>query len=473
MQLGELFFSLGFKTKGIAESQNYQKQITQTQSSAIGLSNALSKIGENVSAVAKKNTAFISMLTSMKAKVTAAASALVYFTKRASDAAIQIDKMSTMTGLSPDTLQRLSDVAAQTGSNINDIASAVRHLQTESVNIALGRGGNVGLFQYLGIDPHQDPLKIIDQMAAKLRTMPTALGNTLAREMGFSDDLIYMLKNRGNAMPLASQTLVNDRELKRLKEFGFYFAKVWEQSKRVLEKFAAFMTPITTSILRIFDGLGSSFAIVMPKMSTFFESLKKYLPLIVMIGTALFAAFAPVTATVIALILVMEDLLGFFAGKDSIFGRMLSYMTDFKKLLGGIVDMYFAIRKMFSKDDEEKKSLDEEKEQWKKNIGEFIDNSNPMKMLDDISPGLGDKASKAYDQTIDFLKNTGKSVIKALPNGETVLKNMGVSTEKPKTEVINNNSVTINVDGSRSPEETAETIKRELSDAAYQWVPTV
>ncbi|MEI6420626.1 MAG: hypothetical protein WCP55_00285, partial [Lentisphaerota bacterium] len=293
MQLGELFFSLGFKNTGITDAKNFENSINASHEASVVLNNtfinmtelletmavkmgavtleeihqkkaaqelldtktktALADTNHNIAGTKKigilqtltnKTGNYLKAMMSTKVQVTAAASALVYFTKRAADAAIQIDKISSSSGLSPDTVQRLSEMAKTTGGDINDVTSALRHLQTEATNIALGRGGNIGVFQYLGVDPQGDPMKVLDQLMRKLNSMPVALRNTMAAELGFTDDLMYMWRNMGNVAPARPETLLTDKELKRLKDFGFYFNKIWEQSKRVLEKFGAVLTPI-------------------------------------------------------------------------------------------------------------------------------------------------------------------------------------------------------------------------------------
>jgi hypothetical protein len=528
MQLGELFFSLGFKNTGIADAKNFENSINASHEASVVLNNtfinmtelletmavkmgavtleeihqkkaanelldtknktALADTNHNIAGTKKigilqtlttKTGNYLKAMMSTKVQVTAATSALVYFTKKAADAAIQIDKIASSSGLSPETVQRLSEMAKTTGGDINDITSALRHLQTEATNIALGRGGNIGVFQYLGVDPQGDPMKVLDQLMRKLNSMPVALRNTMAAELGFTDDLMYMWRNMGNVAPARPETLLTDKELKRLKDFGFYFNKIWEQSKRVLEKFGAVLTPIATSILRMFDSLGTSFSIVMNKMGPFFDMLKKHAPALIIIAGALLVAFAPLTASLIVLAAVFEDLMGFMAGKDSLFGRMIDYLTDANGMLKDMIHWYIQLRKAMTLgnydkywDEQEKKML-EGSEQFLERKKKEAEGTTPESEMEKTLPGMKEK----FDNTnLENMNKKFKGMLEGLlniytpktPEMGTNLKSRLSGAEQSSTATTNNNNVTININESNTPRDTANEVQNVLSDTFFQ-----
>lgn len=376
MQLGELFFSLGFTSSGNSELKGFESAVEGSQSAVVMLSETMSKLimlveemavkmgaisrdelnhikdleregretRETAEAEKKSNSAKkdkMGILATLKSKMVdyfgslaagrlqllGLTSALVAFTKKASDAAVHVDKISALTGLSTDSVQRLGDMATRTGGSLDDIAGAVSNFQKQSIDIQLGRGGNIGVFQFLGIDPHQDPLKILDQLAVKLKTMPKALGVNMARDLGLSDDLIYMLMNRDNLAPANPETFLTEVEVKRLKDFNFYFNRVFEQGKRVLQKFAAILAPIAERVVYFFDRIGLMFADLTNKMQPFMAEIQKYMPLVTVMAAILFAAFFPLQAALLAVALVMEDLWAFVRGDDSMLGRMLDWLS--------------------------------------------------------------------------------------------------------------------------------------------------
>jgi len=377
MQLGELFVSLGFKSKGTTEINVFNSAVGASKESVDLLSAAMEKMiflleemavtsgaitreqltkiklkekeakaidqteksekKDNktkrdkvgiLSTVNKKMRDYWGNLATARLQLIGGTSALVYFTKKASDAAVHIDRIATLTGLSTGKIQELGDMAAQSGGSVDDIAGAVANFQKQSVDIMLGRGGNIGVFQFLGIDPHQDPLKILDQLSIKLKTMPRALGVTMAKDLGLSEELIYMLMNKENIKPADPQTFVTERELKRLKDFNFYFNRVFEQGKRVMMKFAAALTPITRLVVYFFDRTGSMFADLLTNMNPFFQKLEKYLPWLALLGGAIFAAFFPLLTALTIIALAMEDIWGYMRGDDSLFGRWLKQVQN-------------------------------------------------------------------------------------------------------------------------------------------------
>jgi hypothetical protein len=403
MNVGELFFSLGFKSEGLGEAKNFESamassvDITEVLTAAMeSLGEILGKIAVSMGALTQAELTEIKTkerlakgmrdinisektgniektkgqgilkvmnvrmkeywgnLASARLQILGATTALTYFVKKAADAAMHLDKLSTLTGLSTNTLQRMGDMAAQTGGSVDDIAGAVRNFQQQSVDIMLGRWGNIGAFQFMGIDPHEDPLKILDQLAAKLKTMPTALGTSMARDLGLSDDLIYFLKNKQNLTPANEETLLTDKEIKRLKEFNIYFNRIFEQSKRTLQKFAAFLTPVASNVIYFFDRIGLMFSTVSNKMEPFFEKLQKYRPWLIGLGVALGLAFAPFTTGLLLLVGALEDIASFVRGDDSVLGRMLKYFTDIDQVIQDVVSGFAEVAKLFTGDKTDK-----------------------------------------------------------------------------------------------------------------------
>lgn len=495
MNIGELIFALGFKSVGGNVAKNFEKQVSSIASTE-GEANSVRQEGiKTTSTMMVKIGQLGQILSSVKFQITAVTSALVYFVKSASDAAVEVDKVQALTGLSAGTIQRLGAMAAQTGMNIGDLTGAIQHFQRESVNIQLGRGGNIGAYQFLGIDPHEDPLKILDQMSKKLKTMPTALGTTMARDLGLSDDLIYFLKNVDNLAPVSDEVILSDKEIKRLKQFNFYFNKIFDQSKRVLQQFAVALAPVAEGVLFFFEKLGNMFSGVSQKLAKFSTSVRPYLlPLIVM-GAALFAAFMPVTAAFIAIAAVLEDLWSFVNGEDSLFGRMFNWLTDINARLKDLIHFYIQLRKLMTignydeyYDNMEKEML-QGAEDWLKNRKEEQDSPEAkqrkdqrQKMIDkqfkdiNLNPSIIDTINDLKDKVIKpiLTPKAGEEKIPTIIDSANKMKDKNLQPIIPppinksgdKTSSINN--INININESKTPEQTANVLQTKLSDAFWQ-----
>lgn len=512
MNVGELFFSLGFKSEGLGEAKNFENAITASNDVTELLTQSMQKFGEILEKMAVKMGAITqaelteikshdllakglktinlaekqgnieklkgqgilaNLNTKMKAywgnlatariQLLGATTALTYFVKKASDAAVHIDKISSLTGLSSNTIQRMGDMAAQTGASVDDLAGAVSHFQKQSVDIMLGRGGNIGAFQFMGLNPHEDPLKILDQLSAKLKTMPTALGTSMAKDLGLSDDLIYFLKNKENLAPASEETLLTDKEIKRLKDFNFYFNRIFEQSKRALQKFAAFLTPIASQVIYFFDRLGTMFSDITNKMEPFFGKLQQYMPWLVGIGAALFAAFFPLTASLLVVALVLEDIWSFVRGDDSLFGRMFNWLTDINGALKDVIHFYIQFRKLMTLGQHD----------------EYFDNMEK----DLLSGAKGFLERQAEDDKDPQRKTAVKQIIRAADKQMDAIKFdpkggferlLGI-TKKPITDYpgnmkssTNNNNITVNINEAKTPQETGKAVSTEIQKAFWQ-----
>jgi hypothetical protein len=477
MNLGELIFQLGFQSTGKGEVKEFNSAIELSQTVAENLAATMEKMSiilekmalkmgaitkeeiKKFNAVAKtqklekgsletnvkmnkekekqsslfgvisqKMTAYFGKLNAARIAILAVTGASTYFVKKMSDAAVQLDKISSLTGMSTMGLQRVGAMAEQTGASIDDLAGAVAGFQKNSVDIMLGRGGNIGAFQFMGIDPHQDPMKILDQLSKKLKTMPTALGTTMAKDMGLSDDLIYFLKNADNLKPPNEETLLTDKEIKRLKDFNFYFNRIFAQGQRTLQKFAALIMPIVNGISYAFDRITSMFSGLMnkiAKLDPFFEGIKKFLPVLLILGGILFAAFFPLTAAILGIVAAFEDLWSFIIGDDSMLGRMLKRFTDINDVVKTIIDGMAAIANMATFGIFEKQILG--------------------------------AANAAEGGILDFVTKPSTVPANAMQNAF-----LG-GYQQPNV----NQNINIQIDGSKNPVVTGQEVKKEVSDAFY------
>lgn len=396
MQVGELFFSLGFKSSGTGEAAAFSSAIDTSSGAIEVLSSAMDhliylleemavkmgavsrgdleaskqliheekieKLGKSALLVKTKDTKatkenteaerrgnqekknkvglltvlhgklgeYIGKMNAVRVEALAMAGGLSYFVNKASQAARELDKISALTGYSQVDMQRLGDMASQTGGNINDITGAVQNFQKQSLDIALGRGGNIGAYNLLGLNPHDDPMVLLDKIGRKLKTLPAAYGANLARDLGLSDDLIYMLKNMENIKPIPKETLLSEDELKRLKNFNFYFNRVFEQGKRTLMKFAAFLSPVVSELVYLMDRITMLASKGLSAIEPYMKKLEPFIPMLKMIGIALFAAIFPATAAFLFLMVVLEDIGSYLNGDKSVFGLMIEQLGDVK-----------------------------------------------------------------------------------------------------------------------------------------------
>lgn len=492
MQLGELFFSLGFKNSGTAEVKQFESAIDSSQQVVQLMSDAVEhlvflleemaikmgavtradinankelmsetkniseapkaseKITEkkditSVTALTEKDTiaktkqsgilgtlnnkmkSWWGNLAAARIQILAISGVMTAFTKKISDVAVNIDKISTLTGLSNNSVQRMGDMAAQTGANVDDLAGAVQSFQKQSVDIMLGKGGNIGTFQFLGINPHEDPLKILDQLSKKLKTMPTALGTSMAKDLGLSDDLIYFLKNTDNLRPISEETIITDKEIERLKAFNFNFNRVWEMGKRTLTKFGAAISPIMNQVTYFFERISLMFSGLINKIEPYLGKIMKWMPLVVTLGAIMFAAFFPVTAAVLLLLAAFEDIYTYMHGGDSLFGSMVKWLGDIKERLRDVI-------------------------KWSLFLGNIFTGGN----FDEQFQNMLNSVDNKFDEMKSKEKVIGEGTVLAATAGSKT------STQDYSTQVLN-----FNIDGAKDPSAVGDEVLSRFAQGAY------
>lgn len=485
MEIGSLFFALGFKGTGAQELNKYETAIDGAQGAALALQNTwddmlylmekmavkmgaltaeeldlhkadmalmkqakearpveqqqirdLDKKNSLLSQAHQKLVSLVGKMNAYKIELYGSGAALVYFTKRMSDMAIHLDKAATLTGIPLDKMQKLGEIANQTGASLDDVAGAVRNFQENSMNIMLGKGGEIGAFQMLGLSPHEDPIKMLSLLQDKLKAMPTVLGNKLAKDIGLSDDLIYMLRNADKFEAPPEETFLTEKEVRRLKEFGFYFNKVFGQVQRVFSKLASTVEPFVRLLLYGLERIVQMFGKLINSVEPFQDTIMSILKVLAVMAGAAFAYVSPWIAAFSALLLVFEDLYSYTKGDKSFTGWLIKQFSD----INNAIDLAVA------------------------SLGTFFS------MLLTIPAYLagGKEGVAKLDDTIGDIVASMSGGLKSMIGKSPAP--AGAAGALGSSEVTNNNNITIN--GAGDPVKTGkavvEAISRQNSDAVYQ-----
>lgn len=492
MEIGSLFFALGFKSKGTSELNQFESATEAVHQTTIDLMEAfdgmiylMEKMAVKIGAITqgeldlhkadlkllqdnknrlKATTALsiqdvksneninksrtflgnmhqalvkgVGALNAYRIELVGATTALTYFVKKASDMAVEIDKLSAFTGIPTQKMEQLGAMAAQAGSNIEDVAGAIQHLQQQSLAIRMGQSTNIGPYMFLGLDPHSDPIKMLDVLQKKMNTMPRSLWMKSVKDLGLSDSLIYFIMNAGKLEPPAKETILSDKEIGRLKEFNFYFNRVFDQSKRLLSKLGATIAPFATGMLYAFDRVGR----MIGSAVDFLEKYEKQVDAVlvafsiaaVIAGIALFPEIVGLGVAFTALLAVIEDIYTYTKGGKSWTGFLIKEFSDLEGVITNVVAALNALMYAGAAI-------------WAKFTGGDIKK---------VEKTFGDLSENMAKGLFSFSGIT--------PTAPTGAKN---------NSAITNNTV-FNVDGSKSPKETAEAIAQKMKsitgNAYYQ-----
>ncbi len=344
MKIAEFFIALGFKVEGDGQAlQKVDRNLNKAEVSALGL----------LAAVGAVNAAFYAMM------------------NRAVDAAVALDAWGKATGLATDQVQRLEYGAARANVAAGTISNAIKAIQKTRNEIALGNVDASSPWFLLGIDPRQDPIKVIEQLRVALSQMDPSLARTMTQRMGFSDEMLYLLQQKQKFGTL----FVTREEIDRLTQLGgawraFLFnlstiatkfaatfadqlARIvnWlERGTTLLDRFVRWLTSGTTAanafrnvLFAIVVLLGFA-GIALAAVVTLLGILKGVLIAIQLIPivaslSALVAVIAIMAAALVGLILLVEDFWTQIDGGKSLFDwnqNLVLTVRNVERLAGAI-----------------------------------------------------------------------------------------------------------------------------------------
>jgi hypothetical protein len=108
-------------------------------------------------------------------------------------AASALKQFEVETGASTTELQKWQAVAQQAGASAESVAAGVKSIVQNQQNIRLGKG-NYSPFLMLGIDPMQDPFKVLQDFRAKAAGLAPAMQANMAKSMGLSTEMLRVLQ---------------------------------------------------------------------------------------------------------------------------------------------------------------------------------------------------------------------------------------------------------------------------------------
>ena len=491
MEVGQLFFSLGFKSTGTASAEQFESVTAQLAETSTKLIHIFEQIGNTLEKVAIKMNATtkeeidlfkanqkteqsvinldeslkeqeqqetkniksirdhvdvlknltkkvdntIGVLNRKKMTLVGVAGAMVALSRKASEYAIQLVRFNQLTGLNVSSLQRLQRQAAMSGLGAEEVSDALKELQETSVNIAMGRGGT-DAWQLLGIKPGLDPFQQLEQLKKAMGNMSVPFFTKLAKEAGLSESFIGFLRDIKDLPPPDENLILSEDEIMGLRAFSISFNKAMDGWQILLKKIGALLTPITKNIMFIFDRWAWALTNLINMFNKLGETSKAVMKLIG-VGLAIVAfKLMPLIAGISLLILLVDDFITFMQGGDSLIGR---FFEAIPKILEGIKAYIGSFIDWVSEKFEKFSAL--------KTLIEVVKTINPL------AGGMGEFLYNRFAGGSD--ENMAPSGLANQTNAQTV-----------------NNNITISVPGVTDPEafakQVGDALKRQNTDGYFQ-----
>ena len=253
------------------------------------------------------------------------AGALVLFLKRMSDVtqaamdmAVGFSMFEAQTGLSAQTLQKWHIVGEQVNVDVQAITSSVQNLQRNMAEIRLGRG-NIAPFQLLGIDPRSDPFAVLEQLRHRLRGMDRAMGVNLMSQMGIDPSLVKILQLTNKEFTKFMQTA---RGLTGTQ------ARDFESLRMALNRVRLIFRDTSLDMASHFAPVVEMIAGDLERMLVLLRETPGAMRALQIGVAALALAFAPITAAIAGLLLLLEDLAVYRKGGKSIIGELIKTFKE-------------------------------------------------------------------------------------------------------------------------------------------------
>jgi hypothetical protein len=266
------------------------------------------------------------------------------------------------TGASAQSLQKWQAVATQAGAGADSIAAGIRSITQNQQNIKLGKG-NLSPFLMMGIDPNQDPFKILEEFRQKAQGLAPAMQATMAKNMGLSTDFLRVLQLSNSEFDRMSQgaMFMSPAQINAVDKARESFATIQNAFDHLKNQITASLAPEITKLAKKFidfvknnkgfiEGVRSGVQWVMKLagaighvVGTITNVIQKTMGWQGVL-LALAGVFAIINAPVmmlagglLLLFLIMEDIIAYSEGRGSLIGKFLEASPEAKKAFDGML----------------------------------------------------------------------------------------------------------------------------------------
>ena len=330
------------------------------------------------------------------------------------------------TGLSSDKLQSWQNVARKFAVEGEKVESTVEGIQSKMTDMLLGKGAPESLqmlSKHVGFnrDKARDTFYVMQKLQQFAKTMPADMTNKMLSSFGLDKDMIqFMIRNKEDMGSLHG-TIISQSEASTLERVKVAFMELWQTVKIMSAHFTSthglFVVDELQNALKLFIAITDG----VKRLGNEFPMLQK---VALAAAVAMVAAFAPITATVAGLILLMGEYQKFRDEKESWFTGDVKdpkkLREDAAKGLAG-KDMagLFGIlgNQVSAKGVGQSRAIPYSKEFIKPNVGSHgvssgatINQTNNIQGVPDAK-SVGDHAKKGLDQALNHVKRTDTTAL--------------------------------------------------------------
>ncbi len=426
MKIGELFVALGFDIKG-------QKEFDAVQS---GMDKAFIQAGKLTIGVDLLNLGLLALL------------------ETATKMAVGFKNFALQTGLSTEELQRWQHIAAVNNVTAEELTSTVKSLQDTRAAFALGEPQAVGAWSLLGIDPTQDPFKVLEQLRARLRGFAdTGIARNIAGKVGISDNVFQMLVASNEEFEKWNRQFEVTREqTDKLRRLDNAWRDLRFEISAVKAQFASALAPVLTAVTKALAFAGQAVAAFTNWLTSHNLAAtvtRTILAVLAVVLVAVGIAVTTLTAALAGLLAIMALLSPALIAVATATAPVIATVAALAAAISGLIllfdDYWTAVHGGKSAFD------------WTASIA----------MVNAMAIALA-RVADTWEKLIQLRTNAITGVLGGLADlASGPARSHGAGGNWTQT-----NNVEVHVSGADSPETTgnmvAKTLRQEISDAAYQ-----
>lgn len=452
--------------RALDEAKALEKASDAAAAAQVKADNAATKAANDAAAAKRKQWEGIKKAGEAYKKLAAivavfAAAVVVAITKTL-QSVMALNNFAAATGMATAKMEGLQYQMELAGGSGDDLLATLKNIQSQQAKIALGEG-DLTAFSFFGVATNEDPAEVIEKVRRSvqgLRKDQLAVGREMASRMGVGDDMFAAMRaGKGGAAPM--ELAMTSGQLDAIKELNAAWKDFTITLGKVRDKFIAAIGPALAVLMRVMAVLMRGFV----KLMNFISGdslLAKFARILIGLGTAIVA----IAAGVIGLTSAIAALSVGFAVMSAAAAPLMPIIWGIAAIValaaGFIASLVLVLDELWETVTGGDSRL--------RDLGEWL-----LSPFIAVGEAIGDLIIMARDMWDAFkMPDWASSVFGAISGlfgggagsgvGSTGEAALNVPESRASAYGANETSITndIKIDGSKSPEATAEAVSRKI-----------
>jgi hypothetical protein len=147
--------------------------------------------------------------------------------------------------------------------------------------------------------------------------------------MGISDNIFYMLSRAQNEMDkIDKRYMLNDKNRQGLLKLNTEWETFWFMLKQISAKMTSLNTTLIADVLQAIGNIVRAIADISTWLHKVISSMSDLKTALLVVGAIALVYFAPFYAALAGILLIIEDIWGYFNGYDTITGRLIDWVKS-------------------------------------------------------------------------------------------------------------------------------------------------